>query len=329
MRIRVRTLIVFIIFVLFLGQLTPRVDYFKVIYQIDLATSLQLQFAVTACVLSALLGFWNRALMFTLLLLNALVIAANFNGYINIDFLAEQKDQLVSRTDKNELTVAQYTFDDTLTAEITETYKTLAEFQSDILVLFNVNDLHKQQLKELSEGRFSYGLRQKEGLASNIAVITRFPIESKRRNSFIEYRGDIIELNLLIKGQQFRLTVMHPPKPNSKLNWQQRNLMINTLEAMENRESNVLPYSLIVAELYTTIWSRHFPKLNSFRSCAYGQGVYGTWFVHKAMKKIGNIGAINTSHCFFSYRLKLSELETTQITDSENNLISYRITLQN
>ncbi|MFY8352418.1 hypothetical protein AAEU29_17885 [Pseudoalteromonas sp. SSM20] len=266
--------------------------------------------------------------MLTLLIINALVITSNFNGYINFDFLSEQKEQIVTRTEMPRISVVQYTFDDDLNSQIAPIYDKLQSLNKDVIVIFNVNELHKSQLKTLSEGRFSYGLRQKEGLPSNIAVITKFAISSKRKNTFLDERGDILELILVIKNESVKLTVMHPPKPNSELNWQRRNLMLNTLEAMESRTENVLPYSLVISELYSTIWSRHFPKLDTLRTCSSAQGAYGSSFMNSNLKLLGNLGALNTSHCFFSYRFKLSDLESTQVANSLNNFVSYELTMQ-
>lgn len=314
---------------MFLGQLTPRVDVFKNIYQLDLITNLQVQLALFSVLLSIALGMWNRSLMLTLLVINGLVISANFSGYVNFDFLSEQKEQIKSRSDLRKFSIVQYTFDAEISQSLPPIYDSLTQLDKDIIVLFNVNDLHKSYLKDLSKGKFSYGLRQKEGLASNIAIITKFAIQSKRRNTFLDERGDIIELKLFAKDQTVKLTVMHPPEPVSKLHWQRRNLMLNTLETMENTNNTVSPYALIISELYTSVWSRHFPMIDNYRSCTASLGVYGNWYFNNTLKLLGNFGAINTSHCFYSYRLKLSNLESNSILGGLHNMVMYELVLQN
>lgn len=321
--------IVLIIVLLFLGQLTPRIDFIQEYYQVDLVTNLQMQLALLSMVLCLLVGLWNKILMFMLLIINMLLITANFNGYINFDFLSEQQNKITTRTNNNHFTVMQYTFDDELDNQIYSIYEKIDLIDKDIIVLFNVNELHKTYLKSLSEGRFSYGLIQKERMPSGMTLISKFPIKSKERNTVLDERGDILEITLLINNEDVKITLMHPPKPNSELNWQRRNLMINTLESIQSRTENISPYSLIVSELYTSVWSPHFISLDDFRSCANELGVYGTWFADSKLKLLGIFGAINTSHCFFSYRFKLSDLETSSVTNSLNNFVSYELTMQN
>lgn len=318
-----RTLIVFIIFILLLGQLTARVDFFKTIYLLDLVTNLQMQLAFFSVFLSLILGFWNRSLMFILIIVNALVIIANFNGYIAVDLLPDEKYQIKESFEEQHLTVVQFTFDDEVSDSLDSIYEKLNALDKDITVLFNVTELHKTRLQTLSNGKYSYGLSKKVSLPSNIAVITKFPINSKRRNTFLDERGDILELNILFNKQTVKLLVMHPPKPKSKLNWQRKNLMINTLETMESHTENVSPYTIVIAELYTSIWSGNFPKLDNLITCSYAQGVYGNWFANHYLKIFGNFGAINTSHCFFSYRFKIENLESELVDKSLNNFVSY------
>ena len=322
-----RTLILLAFFVVFLGQLTPRFEIIKSIYQIDLIASLQTQFALLSIVLSLLLGFWNRTVMVIFLLVSGLLIAANFNAYLNSTLFISKTEELVNQREGDAIKVLQYTFDDSLDLALAPIYQEITQHNAGLIILFNVNELHINQLKTLSEGRFNYGIRKKESLPSNIAIISKYPISKKQKTSFLDERGDLVSLGIVFNKQTLDVFAMHPPRPTTEVNWRRRNLMLNTLEARLNNSDTTSPYSLVVTELYATVWSKYFPNLTNLRSCAYKMGLYGTWYAKRWLKSLGGLGAINTSHCFVSYRLKTNNLETHQVAHSDNNIVTYSVSI--
>ena len=256
-----------------------------------------------------------------------MLFVANFNSYVNFHYFSDKKEALVKRSETSNIRVMQYTFDDVYKGRAAALYEDFLSQNYDLIVLFNVNEFHRDSIKKLIDRRYSYGFRKKEGMPSGIVVISKFPITSKRRNSFLDERGDIIELNLLVNATSIKLTTLHPPKPNTELNWKRRNLMLETFESIQNNVQNSVPYSLIIAELYTTVWSNHFPEIINGRSCLNSQGLYSSTYLDLSSDILSSLSGISTSHCFFSYRIQVSDLNTTSVESSFNKRLSYRLKL--
>lgn len=308
-------------------QLTPKLPVVSNIYYVDLINNFQMQYAILSLLCVLLLGIWDKTLMIILMVISALLIIVNFNNQFNFDLFVDKKSSLVNRVSQT-ARIVQVTFDDDINKTFEAVYKKINTTKADVIALFNVNELHRDAIKTLSSNRYTYGFRKKEGMPSGIVLISKYPIISKRKSSFIDSNGDILDITISMKNNDVNLVLMHAPKPTDHINWKRRNLMLSTLESMQNRVESIHPYKIVMTELYTTQWSDYFPKIDNLRTCSNSEGLYTSWYVKENLKFLQLLGGIPTSHCFFSYRIQISDFESLPLKNIHHNLLTYVISIE-
>ncbi len=299
--------------------LLPKLPFAGDIYLFDMLVRYQIQYAVVALAILVLLFFHSKVLWFVFSTLFGVVFVSMNIIYYSNELVLKQGEK-VSGKKSNGIRVLQANIDQLTNTEI---FGHLAQHDSDIYILFGLQEDNKPSFKSFSKQLFSYGYRESENFPSQIGVISKWPISRKAAHKLA---GDafVVDLDIKFHNEVVRLLIANVGTINNEQSWKRRNLVNRSIKALAESEQSLEPLTLVVGRLNTSPWSKHFPAMENLRACIEQVGWYVSSYEKKWMKSFGVMAGQPLDHCFTSYRMRIQQFKIYELSN-QHRMLQYDI----